>query len=188
MQRVQVEPDRKDWGRLVDMYHEYDQNRIRAANEDIDALLVFVSILVLVIDNFSNVDDHVLEAGLFSAVLSAFLVETYPTLQEDPADTTNQILFRISSQLSSQIVSGSFINSTIPALAPTNSFSAPPSSIVVNTLWSCSLAISLITASLGILVKQWFHEFTAQGTQDPSIVFVFVSSEFKGWKGGRFSK
>ena len=107
------------------------------------------------------------QAGLFSAVLSAFVIETYPTLREDSADTTNLILTQISSQLASLSVSTSFVNSTTPPFITPTQTATQPSSVVINTLWSCSLVISLITASLGILVKQWFHEFTAQGTQDP---------------------
>ena len=42
IQRVQVEPDRRGWGRLMDLYEGHDGNRIKVAKEDIDSLLVFV--------------------------------------------------------------------------------------------------------------------------------------------------
>ena len=73
---------------------------------------------------------------------------------------------QISAQLASLSITSSLINSTAPSfsLAP---FSAPRPFVRINTLWSCSLTISLITASIGILVKQWFHEFMAQDTQNP---------------------
>ena len=45
MQRVQIEPEHKGWGRLADMYRTFDEDRVRDAKEDIDTLLVFVSIL-----------------------------------------------------------------------------------------------------------------------------------------------
>ena len=73
---------------------------------------------------------------------------------------------QISAQLASLSVTNTFINSTEPQFT-TTPFIAPQSFVRINTLWSCSLVISLVTASLGILVKQWFHEFMAQGTQDP---------------------
>ena len=44
--QVQIEPDRKGWAQLVDMYRKYDEDRIRDAKEDIDTLLVFVSDLI----------------------------------------------------------------------------------------------------------------------------------------------
>ena len=42
IQKVQIEPDRKGWARLADMYYKYDEDKIRDAKEDIDTLLVFV--------------------------------------------------------------------------------------------------------------------------------------------------
>ena len=44
IQKVQIEPDRKGWARLADMYYKYDEDKIRDAKEDIDTLLVFVRI------------------------------------------------------------------------------------------------------------------------------------------------
>ena len=47
IQKVQIEPDRKGWARLADMYHKYDEDKIRDAKEDIDTLLVFVRVAIL---------------------------------------------------------------------------------------------------------------------------------------------
>ena len=44
---MQVEPDSKGWARLLDMYHKYDEDKIRDAKEDIDTLLVFVCVAIL---------------------------------------------------------------------------------------------------------------------------------------------
>ena len=49
IQRVQVEPDRKGWARLADMYYKYDEDKIRDAKEDINILLVFVRISLLLL-------------------------------------------------------------------------------------------------------------------------------------------
>ena len=92
---------------------------------------------------------------------------------------------QMSSQLASLSHSGNFINSTMPAFALSTPFSPQPSSVRINALWSCSLVISLITASLGILVKQWFHEFMAQGTQDPTYrirIRFFRSKGLERWQ------
>ncbi|KAK7677502.1 hypothetical protein QCA50_019508 [Cerrena zonata] len=146
VQKVQIEPDRKGWARLSDVYHKYDEDRIRDTKEDIDTLLVF--------------------AGLFSAVLSAFIIETYPNLQENSGDTNTRVLTQISSQLASLSITNNFVNSTKPSYTP-SPFIPPATFVRINTLWSCSLVISLITASFGILVKQWLHEYMAQATQTP---------------------
>ena len=42
IQRMHIEPDRKGWAGLVDMYRVYDESRIKDAKEDVDTLLVFV--------------------------------------------------------------------------------------------------------------------------------------------------
>ncbi|KAK7685874.1 hypothetical protein QCA50_011221 [Cerrena zonata] len=144
--RVKIEPDRTGWGRISDLLRQYDRDRVEDVKEDIDTLLVF--------------------AGLFSAVITAFIIESYKTLQQQPEDTTNQILLQLSAQLASLTLSGSFVNSTIPPYT-TSSFVPPGVSVLINTLWLLSLVFALITASLGILVKQWVHELMARDTQDP---------------------
>lgn len=56
--------------------------------------------------------------------------------------------------------------------------------MVTNTLWTSSLIIALITASLGILVKQWFHEFMAYDTHDSRLQLVarfFRNQGMKKW-------
>ncbi|KAK7677474.1 hypothetical protein QCA50_019587 [Cerrena zonata] len=144
--RVKIESDRTGWGRISDLIRQYDRDRVEDVKEDIDTLLVF--------------------AGLFSAVITAFIIESYKTLQQQPEDTTNQILLQLSAQLASLTLSGNFANSTIPAFT-TPSFIPARLSVLVNTLWLLSLVFALITASLGILVKQWLHELMARDTQDP---------------------
>lgn len=71
-----------------------------------------------------------------------------------------QILLQISQQLGSLSVNSGLINSTFaPAdLAP---FTPTTSSVLVNAFWFMALALSLISASLGMLVKQWLREYMA---------------------------
>ena len=91
---------------------------------------------------------------------------------------------QISAQLASLSITNSLINSTAPGFSPVP-FLAPRSFVRINTLWSCSLTISLITASIGILVKQWFHEFLAQDTQDPQFrirIRFFRSKGLDKWQ------
>ncbi|KAK7677462.1 hypothetical protein QCA50_019575 [Cerrena zonata] len=144
--RVKIESDRTGWGRISDLLRQYDRARVEDVKEDIDTLLVF--------------------AGLFSAVITAFIIESYKTLQQQPEDTTNQILLQLSAQIASLTVSGNLVNSTIPPFT-TPSFVPMRFSVLINTLWLLSLVFALITASLGILVKQWLHELMARDTQDP---------------------
>ncbi|EEB98286.1 hypothetical protein MPER_02234, partial [Moniliophthora perniciosa FA553] len=58
----------RSWEKLMAEVEKYDDGMVKNWKEDIDTLLVF--------------------AGLFSAVVTAFLIESYQWLSEDPADTT----------------------------------------------------------------------------------------------------
>ena len=146
------------------MVHQFDKGRIEDIKEDIDTLLVFVSPAYYL----QNYRTNKLQAGLFSAVITTFIVDSYKDLQQQPEDLTYQALLQVSKQLSGLSANGNLANitSTIDAFSPP-SFSASFPTIFVNTLWSLSLVIALITASLGILVKQWFHELLSYDTHDP---------------------
>ncbi|KAK1218723.1 hypothetical protein PQX77_018622, partial [Marasmius sp. AFHP31] len=95
--------------------------------DDIDTLLVF--------------------AGLFSAVVTAFTIESYRWLEEEPEDTTVALLRQISQQMNS---------SAAPSLLPP--FKASTSAVRINVLWFLSLAIALADALCGLLCKQWIRE------------------------------
>ena len=47
------------------------------------------------------------------------------------------------------------------------SFKTSRVSSAINTLWVLSLLVALVTASLVLLVKQWFHELLSYETHDP---------------------
>ena len=44
--RVRIEPERTGWARMYDLVREVDKTRIADNNEDIDTLLVFVSLYI----------------------------------------------------------------------------------------------------------------------------------------------
>ena len=100
------------------------------------------------------------QAGLFSAVTTTLLIESYKLLQEDQNDTTNILLAQVYLHL---------INSTATSPPPTEkvacvidsscSFTPSTPARQINYLWFSSLILSLVTASFGMLVKQWLREF-----------------------------
>ena len=116
-------------------------------------------------DDVSSEADEIFrfKAGLFSAILSAFVVQTYQLLQPAASDQTNALLAQMSNQLASFRTSAPFTNSTQPAfkdLIPSPPpFVAPTYAIWVNTLWFVSLVFSLASATIGIIVKQWIKEY-----------------------------
>lgn len=125
------------WTAMAGHIREADRAKIEDFEEDIDTLLVF--------------------AGLFSAVLTAFIIESYKTLQVDPADATVQLLQQISMQLNSFAVNGNYINATIPLPSTSEPFTPAPSAVRINGFWFASLILSLIAASFSMLVKGWLQ-------------------------------
>ena len=102
------------------------------------------------------------KAGLFSAILTAFNVQSYPLLAA-PEPSPSQILQQISMQLGSISLHGPFANSTQPPfkLNASQPTSPPRSAVWLNILWFSSLILSLSAASVGILVKQWLKEYVS---------------------------
>ena len=103
------------------------------------------------------------QAGLFSAILTAFLVQTYPMLQADNTDTTNQLLaLSVSTQLrTAGTIITDALNKTLTSLADAASSSFSPSTATrwINILFFLSLVFSLAAALFSILAKQWIREY-----------------------------
>ncbi|KAJ3490968.1 hypothetical protein NLI96_g1019 [Meripilus lineatus] len=138
------------WPRLSKTLENHDEAKIGSYKEDIDTLLVF--------------------AGLFSAVLAAFIVEAYKLLQPESGQLTIQLLSQISQQLNSFTVNPAFVNSTLQTTVPiqiSSDFKPSTSVFFVNLLWFLALILCLVTASLGMLVKQWLREYLANDSTSP---------------------
>ncbi|RPD54912.1 hypothetical protein L226DRAFT_434943, partial [Lentinus tigrinus ALCF2SS1-7] len=128
----------------------YDQLLVRW-KEEMDTLLVY--------------------AGVSSAVMTAFVVESYKLLQPDPTDATVAVLMQISTQLNSFTISPPFVNVTQvhqPASATHAPFRASSSAIWLNALWFSSLVFSLGSALLALFVKQWIYDATVGGNSRES--------------------
>ncbi|KAJ6474760.1 hypothetical protein C8R45DRAFT_873877, partial [Mycena sanguinolenta] len=123
----------KIWSVYIAEAERYDKALVESWKSDMDGMLIF--------------------AGLFSAILTTFLIESYTTLSPDSGDTTVLLLTQISLQLSG-IANGSSV--VIPQ-PPT--FVPPATSLVCNALWFISLGLSLSCALIATLVQQWAREF-----------------------------
>ncbi|KAI3605704.1 hypothetical protein WG66_012034 [Moniliophthora roreri] len=88
-------------------------------------------------------------AGLFPAAVTAFTIESYQWLKEDPADTTVALLTKLTLAQVNGLQSVS--------LEPTP-FKPDALSIRVNVFWFLSLIFSLTSALFGVLCKQWVRE------------------------------
>jgi hypothetical protein len=93
------------------------------------------------------------KAGLFSASLTAFIIESYKTLISDSGDFTVQLLSQISQQLAAAANGSTFQTSTPAHFVPS------ASSLVCNALWFISLGLSLTCALIATLLEQWARDF-----------------------------
>ncbi|KAJ3553212.1 hypothetical protein NM688_g3731 [Phlebia brevispora] len=139
----QVDPwvtiDRKLRGREEDKVHD--------CRDDMDTLLVF--------------------AGLYSAVLVSFLVQSLQNLQENYLKTSVDLLRQITLQTSSYTLTNDHINSTASLFSASSPFEPMNTDVIVNVCWFASLVLSLSTASFGMLVKQWLREYLATDRTAP---------------------
>ncbi|KAL0567878.1 hypothetical protein V5O48_014120 [Marasmius crinis-equi] len=119
----------ESWNVVMKQLDEYDRELYNSRVEDLNTLLVF--------------------AGLLSAVVTAFTIESYQSLREDPADLTVALLAQISQQLTQ----------TTPSLPMTQSqpFHPSSSSVRINCFWFLSLILSLATSLFALLCKQWLR-------------------------------
>ncbi|KAJ7899738.1 hypothetical protein B0H13DRAFT_1477895, partial [Mycena leptocephala] len=132
----------KLWAVYISEAEKYDKALVEGWKSDMEGLLIF--------------------AGLFSASLTAFLVESYKTLSPDQGAITIAIL----AQISRQLEGGSNVSvvdvSLLMAVAPTSS------SIACNILWFLSLGFSLSCALIATLVEQWSRDFIQSTEMRPS--------------------
>lgn len=78
-----------------------------------------------------------------------------------------QALLQLVAQTASYQLHGVSLNATAPMPPAPAPFQPSPTDIRVNVLWFASLLFSLITASFGILVKQWLREYLAVDNPSP---------------------
>ncbi|KIK62632.1 hypothetical protein GYMLUDRAFT_42081 [Collybiopsis luxurians FD-317 M1] len=125
------------WEKCNNAVHKQNLDEFGGWKEEVDTLLVF--------------------AGLFSAVVTAFTVQSYQLLGQsnDSNGMTVLLLVRISQQLNSSGTPPADLADPLLTTAGSESSWAP---IRVNILWFLSLSLSLSAALIGILCKQWIRE------------------------------
>lgn len=117
-------------------------------------------------------------------MLTAFVVETFPMLQEDSMTVTNQLLAAgLAPQTRATITSPS-LNNTIVRLLANDPFEATTSARWINTLFFLSLVFSLAAAFLGILAKQWLREYMQWNSplRPPRDNILIRQIRFEAWK------
>ncbi|TDL22526.1 hypothetical protein BD410DRAFT_788338 [Rickenella mellea] len=126
------DPSDKMWSLYVAEAEKFDKALVESWKGDMEGILIF--------------------AGLFSASVTAFIVESYKKLSPDSGDITVALLTQISSQLVA-ISNGTNLNISSPS--PANVLFRPTASVVsVNILWFLSLSLGLLCALSATMVQQ----------------------------------
>ncbi|KAK0474757.1 hypothetical protein IW261DRAFT_523635 [Armillaria novae-zelandiae] len=130
-----------------------------------------------------NVNLLLISAGLFSAVVTAFVVQSSQNLQPDYAAMSASLLYELV-LIQRAVANGSSVNVVTSPLDPSIAFVPTTTDIWVNGLWFTSLFLSLTTALVAVLVKQWLHHYVAlpSGTpRDRSLLRQFRYAGFRKW-------
>ncbi|KAJ6542338.1 hypothetical protein DFH09DRAFT_928836, partial [Mycena vulgaris] len=120
------------WTVYISEAEKYDKALVEGWKSDMEGLLIF--------------------AGLFSASLTAFLVESYKSLSLDQGAS-----IAILAQISRQLNAGA--NATSADLVILRAIQPTPSSLACNTFWFLSLGFSLSCAVIATLVEKWARDF-----------------------------
>ncbi|KIY69836.1 hypothetical protein CYLTODRAFT_316805, partial [Cylindrobasidium torrendii FP15055 ss-10] len=129
----ELDEDARVWWVYNDEAKAFDDDGVGEWGDSLDILLIF--------------------AGLFSAVLTTFLVETSRSLSIDPVELSVAYLKEIIALHASEIPD-------VPK-TPEVMFSPPTRALWINGLWFTSLVLSLAVALFVVLAKQWLRQYIA---------------------------
>ncbi|PPQ90720.1 hypothetical protein CVT25_005028 [Psilocybe cyanescens] len=145
-------PDGDTWRIVLEPLIKKDKMRCEAWKDEVQNLLIF--------------------AGLFSAVATAFVIESYKSLQPDPVEN---LVLVITSSLNSSTIS-------VPPFTPT------ASSVRVNICWFLSLVLSLTTVLVGIVSLQWLREHQSYPNLTRNKSYLCSACAQRGLKNGASHK
>ncbi|KAF8756839.1 hypothetical protein RHS01_04098 [Rhizoctonia solani] len=111
---------------------------------------------------------YIIQAALFSAVSTTFVVESIKDLQPDPAMISATTLQEIS-QVLRIIVSNNQSSASFSDLPPEEKFKPSAAAIWVNVLWFLSLALSVSVSLVTMLAKQWCYSFMSGRAGQPHV-------------------
>ncbi|KAF9029705.1 hypothetical protein BDZ89DRAFT_1065188, partial [Hymenopellis radicata] len=154
----EAQPNSRVWRMCLDEFQIFDSDLAEDARDTVDVLLVF--------------------AGLFSAVVTAFLIQAAEKLEPDYVQLSSSILYEI------LVVQRAFVNGSAvdldPVVSSPNALNFSPTHA---QLWINGLC--LITALVAVLAKQWLHQYMAitSGTPlDRSLLRQFRYEGLQAWR------
>ncbi|KDR83150.1 hypothetical protein GALMADRAFT_58130, partial [Galerina marginata CBS 339.88] len=152
-------PDRDPWSILLEPLMKADEAQCNVWKEEVQNLLIF--------------------AGLFSAVVTAFIIESYKTLKPDPNDTIISLLSIIANRLDNTTTP---IPILLSSTGPGSHSSPAASSIRINNFWFISLVLSLATVLTGTISLQWIREHQNYPNLTPRDSYALFNMRAEGLK------
>ncbi|KAG9090271.1 hypothetical protein FS749_000690 [Ceratobasidium sp. UAMH 11750] len=134
------------WKTYVRESDKSDKEMVDGRNNSLDVLLIF----------FRTVE--VAQAALFSAISTAFVIESLGDLKPDPAESAAQTLL-VMSQTLAAIANNRPVASPSPDALDPPAFSPSHTAVVVNILWFLSLSLSVAVSLVAMLAKEWCYKF-----------------------------
>ncbi|KAI0246953.1 hypothetical protein BJV78DRAFT_1096727, partial [Lactifluus subvellereus] len=117
------------WSLCLAHADKFDKALVESWKGDMDGILIF--------------------SGLFSAIVTAFLIDSYKALQQPDPVTTN---LNMTAQLVTLLALSTNQKAALPPLPTPNS---QDTYLVINALWFLSLFFALMCALAATLVQQW---------------------------------
>ncbi|KAK0216185.1 hypothetical protein IW262DRAFT_1253105, partial [Armillaria fumosa] len=135
------------WKTYLDECAIFDAEMVEDWRDGLDVLLIF--------------------AGLFSAVVSTFVVQASQNLRPDFGEVSAFLLFELVN-IQRAMANGTSVDLVPPSsLTPYTPFHPNKLDSWVNGLWFASLSISLSTALVAALAKQWIHQYVSVPSGTP---------------------
>ncbi|EUC59432.1 transmembrane protein, putative [Rhizoctonia solani AG-3 Rhs1AP] len=139
---AELRQDARVWKAYVKEADKFDSEQVDGWNRSLDVTLIF--------------------AALFTAICTAFVIESSKSLKEDLAETTARRLDQITGILLvvANVSDRSLLNPnefTVP-ISPVP-FSPRPVDVCVNVLWFFSLILSAAVSLFAMLAKEWCYLF-----------------------------
>ncbi|KAK0436780.1 hypothetical protein EV421DRAFT_1715721, partial [Armillaria borealis] len=132
-------PFARFWRTYLDECAVFDAEMIEDWRDRLDVLLVF--------------------AGLFSAVVTTFVVQTSQSLQVDNSQVTASLLYELINIQRATANESPVDDVPRSSINPFTAFHPNALDAWVNGLWFTSLSLSLITALVVVVAKQWIHHY-----------------------------
>jgi hypothetical protein len=146
------------WSICLSHADKFDKALVETWKGDMDGILIFVRFHIH-IDPFIYLLSHFRQSGLFSAVVTAFLIVSYPALQPDVPSINANLTAQVAIILARSANQSEPVTPQLPAPNSRTAY------LIINAFWFLSLAFSLTCALAATLVQQWSRTYL-QGTNE----------------------